>query len=141
MIPSRFLSISRASFQVKFDSCPIPLNQSNFDFKKHIGIRSDFFIGFFVYLFDSFLDLFSLIFFFFCHFLGQRFKGFLHTIKVRLFWPFFFIKLHVIMHFSCIFEGFSHISKFGVFDVYGIFDQNWTMGFFIMHHLNMIPIL
>ena len=42
-ILARSLLINWACFQVKFDSCPIPLNRSNFDFQKHIGIRYNFF--------------------------------------------------------------------------------------------------
>ena len=46
------------------------------------------------------LSIPSYFFFFFCLFLIQSFKGFLPQHKVRLFYPFFFIKLHAFMHFS-----------------------------------------
>ena len=67
----------------------------------------------FVFLSDSSLDLFSPKFFFVI-FLGQRFKGFLQKLRVRHFCPFFLIKLHAFMHFSCfIFLNFRIIEKLG----------------------------
>ena len=41
-ILSRLLSTSRTFLHVHFNPCPIPLDQSDFNFQKHIGIRSDF---------------------------------------------------------------------------------------------------
>ena len=100
-----FLPINRACFHVYFNSCSIPLDRSNFEFYKHIGIRFEFFKRTF-HLSLQFLswsllsNLFSIFLFYFCCFCGQRFKGFLHTLKVRLFYPFFFIILHDYMYFS-----------------------------------------
>ena len=93
-IPSQFPLISRAYFHVHFDSS----RSIGFHFFKHMGIRPVLLKLLFVFLSDSSLDPFS-PFFFLVIFLGQRFKGFLQTPKVRHFCPFFFIKLHDFMHF------------------------------------------
>ena len=82
-IPSRFISTNWTFLHVHFDTCPIPLNRSDFDFQKHIGIRSDFSKSFFClslrFLSDSSLDPFSLslfLFFFFLSFSWSKFQRF-----------------------------------------------------------------
>ena len=135
-IPSRFLSISRAYFHVHFNSFQIPLDQLDFFFKNTYRNR--------IRLFKTTLCLslwFLLTKNFIVVFLGQRLKGFLQTLKVRHFFPFFFIKLHDFMHFSCIFLGIFALLEFWGFWCFCAFWPQLNHGFFFMHHLNIIPIL
>ena len=148
----------KSVFQLKvsgpLDSFPIPFDQSNLssctfrfltDSSRTIGFRflktySNyiwFFQKFFVFLSDSSLDPFSQIFFFFGHFLGQSFKGFLPNPKVRHFFPFFLIILHVFMH---LFRDFRIFKNLG-FWCFLAFWSKLNHGFLLMHHINMIHML
>ena len=61
----------------------------------------------------------------FCRFPSNFFKDFCPLRPVRPFCPSFFIYFHV----SCILGRMSNQWKFGDFDFFNIFFQNWSMGF------------
>ena len=128
---SLFFNLSKCEeenqfFSLKFLVPSIPFDQSNLssctfrfltDSSRTIGFRFLkayrnyiwFFQKFFVFLSDSSLDPFPQIFFLFLVILGQSFKGFLPNPKVRHFFPFFFIILHVFMHLFRDFRIFKNL--------------------------------
>ena len=65
----------------------------------------------------------------FCRFPSNFLQGFCLLRLVRPFYPSFFIYFHVSCIFSCILGRISNLWKFGVFDVFNLFFQNWSMGF------------
>ena len=105
-------------------------------YRNHIWLFQKFL---FVYLFNSSLNPLSQNFF--CRFLGQRFKGFHHTLRARHFCPFFFIFLQVFMQFSLIFLGIFAFLKIWGFWWLWTFWSNLNHGFLFMHHINVIHML
>ena len=135
-IPSRFLSTCQTFLHVHFNSYLIPLDRLDFVFLKTYRNQFWLFQKFFVFLSNSSLDPFSQKLFF-CRFLGQSFEGFLPNPKVRHFCPFFFIILHVFMHFLGIFALF----KIWGFWCFWAFWSKLNHGFLFMHHIKMIHML
>ena len=62
---------------------------------------------------------------YFCHFPSKIFKGFCLLRLIRPFYPSFFIYF---LSFMCFGENFKPM-KIGVFGVFNLFFQNWSLGF------------
>ena len=110
-----------------FDQCSIPLDRSKFisNFK---GFWQISFCPISLFLFNSSWSLLELFFFFFVFYRVKALR-FSSTSLLRLFYPFFFIKLQHNMHESFKFLKKSWLRKFEVLDVFGCFDLKWSMGF------------